>query len=198
MPIVIGLVLALLMIWAIASFFFVRCPEGFALVVTRRPQLVGEPPIVTFVRNGTVCRTFSVAGINTLDLRTMTVEAFVPTNPDENNSSVMHAQAVVRIGTTPEQLESASVRLLGMTQASIGNIVEGVLGSLLHDVIRQQHANNASMHPSTIESQVTKDFTDVLQMMGLCVLELNVQAPNTRGFRHVYRRIGTPSSQQES
>lgn len=194
MPIIIGLVLAFLMTWAIVSFFFVRCPEGFVLVVTRRPQIAGEQPIVTFVRSGTVCRTFSVAGISTLDLRRMTVEAFVPTDPNEDNSSVMHAQAVVRIGTNPEQLESAAARLLGMTQASIGNIVEGVLSSSLHDIIRQHRLGNAAMHLGTIESQVTKDFADVLQTMGLYVIKLNVTVPNTRGFRSVYRKLGAPTA----
>ncbi|GHT18765.1 flotillin [Planctomycetales bacterium] len=80
----------------------------------------------------------------------------------------------VAIGTTPEQMQNAAVRLLGLTKPQIAKQAEDIIFGQLRQVIASMHIEEINRDREAFLSSITTSLDPELRKIGLVLINVNI------------------------
>lgn len=80
----------------------------------------------------------------------------------------------VAIGTTPEQMQNAAVRLLGLTKVQISKQAEDIIFGQLRQVIASMHIEEINRDRETFLLNITASLDPELRKIGLVLINVNI------------------------
>jgi flotillin len=80
----------------------------------------------------------------------------------------------VAIGTTPEQMQNAAVRLLGLSMVQISKQAEDIIFGQLRQVIASMHIEEINRDRETFLANITTSLDPELRKIGLVLINVNI------------------------
>ncbi len=170
-----GAIFAIIVISALLLFIvkrYKRCPSNKILVIYGRS---GEGKSAECVHGGARFITPIIKDYAYLSLEPMQIEiplrgALSMENIRVNVPSVF----TVAIGTTPEQMQNAAIRLLGLTKVQISKQAEDIIFGQLRQVIASMHIEEINRDRDAFLSSITSSLEPELRKIGLVLINVNI------------------------
>ena len=149
-----------------------RCPSNRVLVIYGR---AGGRNGVTCIHGGTrfvvpLLQDYAWLSLEPIQIEIPLRDALSKENVPVNVSSVF----TVAIGTTPEEMQNAAIRLLGLTRTQISKQAEDMIFAQLRQVIASMQIEQINRDRNGFLEAVRNSLDPALCMIGLVLINFNI------------------------
>ncbi|MBN2578932.1 MAG: flotillin family protein [Pirellulales bacterium] len=145
-----------------------RCPSNRVLVIFGRTG----PKSIECVHGGSRFIWPLVQDYDWLSLEPIRIE--IPLGETLNTAAEAQCIFTVAIGTTPELMQNAAIRLLGLTQLEIKQQAEDIIYEHLPQIMASMQNEDTALNHEMLRENIQKILEPDLQKIGLMLINIRI------------------------